>query len=339
VAAVDGDDLRARLDEFRDAETREMFSDAGFPNNDVASCNAYFGAFPIAKALAGGADIVITGRVVDSALVLGPLIHEFGWRPNDYDRLAAGTMAGHLLECGAQVIGGTFTDWRAVPNWAEAGFPIGECRADGSVVITKPRGTGGLVSVGTVAEQLLYEVADPQAYMVPDVVCDFSQVEVLQVGPDRVRASGAKGYPPTPTYKVCLSYDDGWRAVAYLPIISTEAVAKAERQSAAILLRLDRMLRDQNLGPWTKTCVEILGGEANFGEHARARQAREVMLRVAVEHEEKRAVDLFARSAVVRHVDVGRLDRRLRAVEPDLPLVHVPAAKARNGCRADDGGQ
>jgi len=153
------------------------------------------------------------------------------------------------------------------------------------------------VSVGTVAEQLMYEISDPQAYMVPDVACDFSGIELRDVGPNRVRVSGARGYPPTATYKLCTSYDDGWRAVAYLPIISTEAVAKAERQAAEILLRLDRMLREQNLGPFSKTLVEVLGGEANFGAHARQRDAREVMLRIAVEHADRRAVDLFARES------------------------------------------
>jgi hypothetical protein len=297
VAAIDGDDLRARAGEIRAAGIRDMFSNAPFPECEITSCNAYLGALPIAEALARGADIVVTGRVVDSALVLGPLIHEFGWKADDYDRLAAGTAAGHLLECGAQVSGGTFTDWRDVPNWSDAGFPIGECHADGTVVITKPAGTGGLISIGTVAEQLLYEVGDPQAYMVPDVACDFSGIALKEVGPDRVEVSGAKGYPPTSTYKACVSYDDGFRGIAYLPIISTEAVAKAERQSAAILSRLDRMLRDQNLGPFAKTNVEIIGGESNFGGHARARNAREVMLRVAVEHKEKRAIDLFARES------------------------------------------
>ena len=297
VAAIDGDDLVPRLSELAGSSIREMFSGRMLPDGDITSCNVYFGAFPIAAALKSGADIVVTGRVVDSALALGALIHEFGWGPRDYDLLAAGTVAGHLLECGAQVSGGTFTDWRDVPNWAEAGFPIGECRRDGSVVITKPSGSGGLVSRGTVAEQLLYEVGDPQAYFVPDVTCDFSTVEVREMGPDRVQVSGAKGYPPTATYKACLSYDDGWRAVVYLPIISIEAVAKAEREASAILAKTATMLREHNLGPWAKTCVEILGGETSFGAHARARDAREVMLRIAVEHDEKAAIDLFARES------------------------------------------
>ena len=236
IAMVEGDDLRPRIDEMRAAGHRDMFSGVEFPEK-ILSINAYLGGFPIAAALAKGADIVITGRVVDSAVVLGPLIHEFGWKPEDHDLLAAGTVAGHLLECGAQVTGGTHTDWRAVPDWSNIGSPIAECRADGSFTMTKPDNTGGLVSVGTVAEQLLYEVSDPQAYFVPDTTCDFSGVELKEIAPNRVHVSGARGRPPTATYKVCVVYEGGWRAVAMQPIIGVEAVAKAERQSAALFDR------------------------------------------------------------------------------------------------------
>ena len=200
VAAMAGDDLLDRAAALAAAGTRDMFTGAAFPAKGVTSVNAYLGAFPIAEALARGADIVITGRVADSALALGPLVHEFGWGPRDYDLLAAGTVVGHLIECGAQVTGGTFTDWREVAGWADIGAPIAECRADGTAVITKPEGTGGLVSFGTVAEQLLYEVGDPQAYLVADVACDFTTVRLEVVGPDRVKVSGASGRPPPPTY-------------------------------------------------------------------------------------------------------------------------------------------
>jgi len=306
IGVVEGDDLRGRVEEFRREGHRDMFSGAAFPDG-IGSINAYLGGFPIAAALAAGADIVVTGRVVDSALILGPLIHEFGWRPQDYDLLAAGTAAGHLLECGAQATGGTFTDWQDVPDWAHAGYPVGECRADGTLVITKPAGSGGLVSIGTVAEQLLYEVSDPQAYIVPDVVCDFSRIRLEQVGPDRVRVSGAKGYPPTSTHKVCVTYEDGWRAVALMPIVGIDAPAKAERQAAAILERTREMLRDRNLGDLRLTHVEVLDGDGSYGAHRRSRGSREAIAKVAIEHDDKRAVDLFWREqfSAMMNMSVG----------------------------------
>ncbi|MFZ1743737.1 MAG: acyclic terpene utilization AtuA family protein, partial [Pontixanthobacter sp.] len=267
IAYVEGDDLRGRVDELRAAGHRDMFVGSEFPDN-IVSANAYLGAFPIAAALAKGADIVITGRVVDSAVVLGPLIHEFDWDTGDLDLLAAGTLAGHLLECGAQVSGGTFTDWRDVPDWANIGYPIGECHSDGSVVITKPEGTGGLVSIGTVSEQILYEVSDPADYIVADVRCDFSQVHLEQIAPNRVRVSGAKGQAPTDTYKACITFDGGWRTVAYQPIIGEDAAEKAARQAEALFARSRALLRARNLADFTLTENVIIGGEASFGAHA-----------------------------------------------------------------------
>ncbi len=161
VAVITGDDLMGQLDDL--ADTADIFTGATFPTKGITSCNAYLGAFPIAHALGLGAQIVITGRVVDSALALGPLIHEFGWQADEWDKLAGGTLAGHLIECGPQATGGTHTDWRMVEGWENIGAPIAECFADGSCILTKPEGTGGLVSRGTVAEQMLYEVSDPQA--------------------------------------------------------------------------------------------------------------------------------------------------------------------------------
>ena len=295
VAYVDGDDVRGQVVALRTAGVRDMFTGAALPDKKIISANVYLGAFPIAAALAGGADIVITGRVVDSALVLGPLIHEFGWSVYDYDHLAAGTLAGHLLECGAQVTGGTFTDWKSVPDWENIGFPIGECRADGSLVITKPPGSGGLVSVGTVAEQLLYEVSDPSDYIVTDVRCDFSQVQLQQLAADRVQVSGARGRAPTDTYKVCITYEDGWRAIAYQPIIGEEAAAKSERQAAALFTRSRVLLRARELPDFTATACIVIGAERSFGAHAQPGGGREVICKLIADHPEKLGAELFAR--------------------------------------------
>ncbi len=294
VAFVDGDDLRPQLEKLRAEGHRDMFTGAPFPQN-VISANAYLGAFPIAAALAKGADIVITGRVVDSAVVLGPLVHEFGWRPDDHDLLAAGTLAGHLLECGAQVTGGTFTDWRDVPDWANIGFPIGECHADGSVIITKPEGTGGLVSVGTVAEQLLYEVSDPSDYIVADVRCDFSGVTLAQIGENRVRVAGARGRAPTTSYKVCITFDEGWRAIAYQPIIGEEAAEKASRQADALFARARVLLRASDLPDFSRTEAVMIGGEASFGAHRAQHECRELICKLVADHPDRQGADIFAR--------------------------------------------
>lgn len=295
VATVTGDDLIDRADALRAGGLADMYDGRSLPERGISSLHVYLGAFPIAAALAAGADVVITGRVVDSALILGPLIHEFGWTAADHDLLAGGTVAGHLLECGAQVTGGTFTDWHAVPDWAGIGFPIGECHADGSVVITKPPGTGGLVSVGTVAEQLLYEVGDPQAYIVPDVVCDFSAIRLEQLAPDRVRVSGAKGYPAPHQLKLCATVDAGWRSIALIPVIGIDAVAKARRQADALLERVTAMLHARDLGDWTATFVEVIGTEAGYGPRAQALAPREVLLKIIVDHPQMAAAALFGR--------------------------------------------
>lgn len=295
IAVVEGDDLRKLVPEFQ-GQIREMYSGAPFPEK-VTSANAYLGGFPIAQALAEGADIVITGRIVDSALCLGPLIHEFGWTPKDFDLLAGGTAVGHLLECGAQATGGTFTDWQDVQNWENIGFPIAECRADGSFIVTKPKDTGGLVSVGTVSEQLIYEVQDPQAYMVPDVACDFASAKVEQAGEDRVLVHGVKGAPPTSTYKVTSTYEDGWRCTVNFLVFGIEAAAKARRIGEAMMNRTRDILRSWNLPDWSDSLVEVLGGEATYGAQAVDYPNREVVCRLVVRHPEQRAVDMFGLEA------------------------------------------
>lgn len=281
VSVIHGDDLMDRLGDL--ADTRDMFTGTPFPQAGVTSCNAYLGAFPIAAAFAKGAQIVITGRVVDSALALGALIHEFGWKADELDKLSAGTLIGHLIECGPQVTGGTFTDWRDVDGWATIGAPIAECHADGSCIITKPEGTGGLVSVGTVAEQMLYEVSDPQAYFVPDVACDFSAVRIEQAGENRVHVSGARGNPPPATLKACATWDDGWRAVAYQPLIGPAARERATKQAAALFERGSLMLRGRNMADWRRTEAVLIGSE------------EEVIAKLVVEHDEMLAVQMFLR--------------------------------------------
>jgi len=272
-----------------------MFTGEAWPDRQLTGINAYLGAAPIAAALARGADVVITGRIVDSALVLGPLMHEFGWAQDDYDRLAAGSILGHLLECGAQVTGGLFTDWRDVPDWANIGYPIAECHADGSAIITKAPNTGGLVSIGTVAEQLLYEVGDPQSYLLPDVTADMTGITLEQLGKDRVRVSGARGLPPSDLYKACATYDDGWRGVVAFPIRGPEAKAKAERVADEVLKRVGNMLRGRNIANFRRTAIEIMGAEASYGARARHQDSREVICRIAVEHEDKEAINLLFR--------------------------------------------
>ncbi|MFZ4687762.1 MAG: acyclic terpene utilization AtuA family protein [Polymorphobacter sp.] len=295
VASIAGDDLFGRADALRAAGTCDMANGAPLPATGNNSINAYLGAFPIAAALGQGADIVITGRVVDSALALGPLIHEFGWGPHDFDRLAAGTVAGHLIECGAQATGGTFTDWAEVTGWANIGSPIAECAADGSLVITKPDGSGGLVSIGTVAEQLLYEVGDPQAYFVPDVTCDFTAVRLEQVGPDRVRVTGARGLPPTATLKACATFDDGWRATAYQPIIGPDAVARAHKQAAALFARGRALLAARGLPDFRATAAVLIGAGEALGPRHFNGAAQEVVLKLVVDHDSPVGAGLFAR--------------------------------------------
>ncbi|CAH1651697.1 3-hydroxy-3isohexenylglutaryl-CoA:acetate lyase [Hyphomicrobiales bacterium] len=294
VAVVTGDDLSDRAEEFRTARTAEMFSGAPFPDR-IASINAYLGAFPIAAALDAGADVVVTGRCVDSAVVLGPLIHEFGWTPKDYDRLSAGSLAGHILECGTQATGGIVTDWRDVAgDWADMGFPIADCRADGSFEIGKPDGTGGRVSPATVAEQIVYEVGDPAAYMLPDVCCDWSQVRLEASGPDRVRVSGACGRAPSASYKVSATYADGYRCAATMMIVGTDAAERAGAVAKAILARSSRLIREAGFPEFQESSTEVLGAEASYGANAHV-EAREVVLKIGVRHATKEALAIFAR--------------------------------------------
>jgi hypothetical protein len=221
IGVVTGDDILGRLDDFlaRGIELRDM--DSGRPLSDVrarvVSANAYLGAHPVVEALAQGAQVVVTGRVTDTGLTLAPMIHAFGWAPDAWDLMAAGTVAGHIIECGAQCSGGNFLGgWPDVPRLEDIGYPVLEASPDGSFVVTKHPGTGGVVSVASVAEQLLYEMGDPHGYITPDGVTDFTTVGLAQAGPDRVRVSGIRGRPPTDSLKVSVAYRYGYKAVGTL---------------------------------------------------------------------------------------------------------------------------
>lgn len=295
IAVVEGDDVSGLIPELRATGQRDMFTGRALPDR-IQSANAYLGAIPIAQALAAGADVVITGRCVDSACVLGPLMHEHGWKVTDYDLLASGSLAGHIVECGCQATGGLHTDWETMADgWAEMGYPILECAADGSFLVTKPRGTGGHVTAAAVSEQLLYEIGDPGAYLLPDVTADFREVKVTQDGPDRVRVSPARGLPPTSSYKVSATYQDGFRTSGSMIITGIDAVKKARRSGEAILRRTSRIFERRGLPAYARSLVEAIGGETQYGPHSRALAAREVMMRVTVDHAKKEALEIFAR--------------------------------------------
>ena len=286
VGVVEGDDLMPQL---------PALADAGLAPGDAVSANAYLGARPIAAALDAGADVVVTGRCVDSALVLGPLIHEFGWVPAELDALAGGSLAGHLLECGPQATGGLLTDWEDLESWENIGYPIAECGDDGSFVLTKPEGTGGLVDARTVSEQILYEIGDPAAYLLPDVTCDWRFVNLAEVGDDRVDVRGAVGAWPPSDLKACAQVLDGHKLRALVFVAGRDAVLKAERLGEDIRARAARVLERGGFARLRAHHVEVLGAESTYGPHSRARGSREVILKVAMHHDQREALESVVR--------------------------------------------
>lgn len=295
VAVITGDDLLDRVGELSAEGFEEMFSGDAFPDADrLASANAYLGAFPVARALAEGADIVVTGRCVDSAVTLGACIHEFGWTRDDLDRLAGGSLAGHILECGPQATGGNYTDWHEVAETLyDVGYPIAEVAEDGSFTCTKPAETGGTVTVGTVGEQMLYEIGDPGAYALPDVLCDFTEVKLEQVATDRVKVSGARGRTVPESYKVSATFEDGWRAGTVMFFYGEDASDKARLFADSVLKRARQKLRAVNAPDFTETLVELVGDESEYGTHAGRDGSRSVAVKVAAKHEDQRAVGML----------------------------------------------
>lgn len=286
VAVIEGDDLMAQLPQLRTQQT--------LPDK-LLSANAYLGALPVKAALDAGAQIVITGRCVDSAVTLGAMMHAFNWSASDYDRLAQGSLAGHIIECGCQATGGLFTDWQTVPDWAHMGYPVIECHPDGRFVVEKPPGTGGLITPATVAEQLVYEIGDPANYLLPDVNCDFTEVQMTALTPDRVEVKGATGKPPTPTYKVSSTYMDGFKSQATMVLIGFDAAGKARRTGEALLERLRGMYQRLGLEDFSATHIEVLGTESVFGPHAQTQGVREAIMRLVVRHRQKAALEIFTR--------------------------------------------
>jgi hypothetical protein len=291
LGVVSGDDLMPRLDAIVGAGVPLANLDDGRPfadvRADVVAANAYLGAWPISEALAGGAAVVVTGRTTDAALTLGPLVHEFGWAWDDFDRLAAGTVAGHVIECGAQATGGNLTDWVSVPM-RDVGYPIAEAAMDGSFVLTKHAGTGGRVSRATVVEQLLYEIGDPAGYLTPDVTVDMRGLDVRAVGADRVQVTGARGTPPPDQLKVTIVHRAGWRAVGTALLSGPDIRRKAERLAGMILDRVGSGVGE--------TRVDLVGDRSCWGDAAPDREPNEGVLRVAVRDDDRARVERFAQA-------------------------------------------
>lgn len=299
VAWVSGDDLMPRLDELRSAGERFRHFDtgAGLPffetgeTGGLVSANVYLGAQPIREALDRGARIVITGRVADASLTLGPAMHAFKWSWTDWDKLAGASAAGHLIECGAQVTGGLLSRWQTVPDYAHIGYPIAILDSGGGCRITKPPGTGGVVNRETVTEQLLYEIGDPARYHTPDVTLDFSEADVIEIGPDLVEVTGVKGAPPPATLKVSCAYGNGFSAKGDLVVSGRDAAGKAKATGEMILDRVG-----QAGFPLRRKYLEVLGSGATLpGVVSGAAELKEVVLRISVWDKDKKAVERFCR--------------------------------------------
>jgi len=297
IGVVTGDDILPRLDELLGKGIALTHMDTGRPLSDVRaavlSANAYLGAWPVVEALAQGAQVVVTGRVTDTGLTLAPLIHSFGWRADDWDLMAAGTIAGHIIECGAQCSGGNYlAGWPSVPSLEDVGYPIVEAAADGTFAVTKHAGTGGAVTVASVSEQLVYEMGDPREYITPDCVADFTSIRLEQAGRDSVRVTGIRGRPATDLLKVSIAYAAGFKAVGTLVYAWPDALAKAREADRVLRARLDRLgLR------FDEVLTEFVGFNATHGPLAGepSPDLPEVQLRFGVRGDRREAVERFTR--------------------------------------------
>jgi hypothetical protein len=297
IGIVTGDDILDRIDDLlnRRIELRNLDTDAPLATvrDRIQSANAYLGAAPIVEALNRGANVVITGRSTDTGLTLGPMIHEFGWAADDWDKLSSGTIAGHIIECGAQCSGGNCQyEWQTIPDLANVGFPIAEASPDGTFIITKQEGTGGRVNVPSIKEQLLYEMGDPHGYITPDCVADFTTIRLADDGRDRVRIFGIKGRPATDSLKVSISYSAGYKAIGTLVYAWPDAYAKAKAADQVLRARLDR------LGlKFDQVLTEFVGANATHGPLAGepSPDLAEVQLRVGVRGNDRAAIERFTK--------------------------------------------
>jgi len=299
VGIIEGDDILEHIPDLLAAGEKLSNMDDGRSLSVVAdrvtSANVYIGAAPVAECLAQGADIVIGGRITDPALVAGPLAYEFGWQPNDYDKLAAATIAGHIVECGPQCTGGNFTGWREINDFVRIGYPVIEAHEDGTFYVTKHQGTGGLVDRRTVISQLLYEMADPENYLTPDCTANFASAQLTQDGPDRVKVDGISGGPPPDTYKVSISYQNGFKTAGQLTVSGPDAVEKAQLCADIVFgrLALDGVTFKEN-----EKLVEILGSGVCHDGIVPPADPPEVVLRLGVSHQDRDKVNRFGMEIV-----------------------------------------
>ena len=294
IAVIEGDDILSELPSLKNQKVKEMEKDSFLPDSCL-SINAYLGALGIVKALDEGADIVITGRVVDSALVLGPLMHEYHWGISDYDLLSSGSLAGHIIECGAQCTGGNYTDWKSVKGFENIGFPFVDVFSNGDFIVSKPKGTGGMVTFGTVAEQLIYEIGNPSEYILPDVICDFSEVRITETGPNQVSVTGARGLPPTKYYKNSATFMDGYRSIGTLVVGGKDAFKKGEIIANAIIKKCSLIFKDNKMGNFSNTSFDIIGSNSIYGPEKNDMNTKEIVLRIVVSHPLKEALIIFSK--------------------------------------------